>query len=141
MHNVARQKQGKSLAEKREFKRFFQGKVLDKKHISQIQSLDEFNRLLADYICRHNTTKHSVTGQTPLERYLASNERIRKPVSKEWLEEAFHNRVIRNVNKDTTIHLSNASYDAPMQFIGQKVEVRFIPGDPESAYILYGGQH
>lgn len=28
-----------------------------------------------------------------------------------------------------------------MQFIGQKVEVRFIPGDPESAYILYGGQH
>jgi len=31
MHNAARQKQGKSLAEKREFKRFFQGKVPDKK--------------------------------------------------------------------------------------------------------------
>lgn len=109
--------------------------------VSQIQSLDEFNRLLADYIRRHNTTRHSGTGQTPLERYLASNERIRKPVSREWLEEAFHNRVIRNVNKDATIHLSNECYDAPMQFIGQKVEVRFIPGDPESAYLLYGGRH
>ena len=28
-----------------------------------------------------------------------------------------------------------------MQFIGQKVEVRFLPGDTQSAYILYGGQH
>lgn len=35
MHNAARQKQGKSLAEKREFKRFFQGKMIDKKqHLS-----------------------------------------------------------------------------------------------------------
>ncbi|MCB6202681.1 hypothetical protein [Extibacter muris] len=33
--------------------------------------------------------------------------------------EAFHNRVIRNVNKDAAIHLSNECYDAPMQFIGQ----------------------
>lgn len=109
--------------------------------ISQIQSLEEFNRLLADYIRKHNTTRHSGTGQTPLERYLATNEHIRKPVSREWLEEAFHNRVMRNVNRDATIHLSNVCYDAPMQFIGQKVEVRFIPGDTESAYILYGGQH
>ncbi|MCB6202665.1 DDE-type integrase/transposase/recombinase [Extibacter muris] len=70
-----------------------------------------------------------------------SNERIRRPVSREWLEEAFHNRVIRNVNKDATIHLSNERYDAPMQFIGQKVEVSFLPEDPESAYILYGGKH
>ena len=32
MHN-ARWKQGKSLAERREFRRFFQGKVLDKKQL------------------------------------------------------------------------------------------------------------
>ena len=36
---------------------------------------------------------------------------------------------MRNVNRDATIHLSNVCYDAPMQFIGQKVEVRFIPGE------------
>lgn len=28
-----------------------------------------------------------------------------------------------------------------MQFIGQKVEVRFLPGDETSAYILCGGEH
>ena len=109
--------------------------------ISQIHSLEEFNHLLSEYIRRHNTTKHGGTGQSPLERYMASNGRIRRPSSREWLDEAFHNRVIRNVNRDATIRLLNECYDAPMQFIGQKVEVRFLPGDTGSAYILYGGQH
>lgn len=108
---------------------------------AQIQSLEEFNRLLSDYIRKHNTTRHSVTGQTPLERYLATNDRIRKPKSREWLEESFHNRLLRNVNRDATIHLDGLCYDAPMQFIGQKVEVRFLPGDSDSAYILHGGSH
>lgn len=55
--------------------------------ISQIQSLEEFNRMLSDYIRKHNTSVHSITGQTPLSRYLSTNERIRRLVSREWLEE------------------------------------------------------
>ena len=109
--------------------------------VSQIQGLEEFNRLLSEYIRRHNTTKHGGTGQSPLERYLATNSRIRRPQSREWLEEAFQNRVVRSVNRDATVRLLNECYDAPMQFIGQKVEVRFLPGDTDSAYILYGGRH
>jgi len=97
--------------------------------------------MLSEYIRTHNTTAHSVTGQSPLDRYLASNEKIRKPRSAEWLLECFHNRLIRRVNRDATVHLSGMVYDAPMQFIGQKVEVRFVPGDVQSAYILYGEEH
>ena len=110
-------------------------------NITQIQSLEEFNRLLADYIRKHNTTPHSVTGTRPLDRYLATNERVKKPKSREWLEECFHNRQNRRVNRDATIHLEGTVYDAPMQFIGQKVEVRFLPGEETGAYILYGGEH
>ena len=109
--------------------------------VPQIQSLEEFNRELSDYIRRHNTTTHSVTGESPLERYLATNERIRKPKSRQWLEECFHNRITRKVNRDATVYFTNMVYDAPMQFIGQKVEVRFLPGDEQSAYILSGGEH
>ena len=109
--------------------------------VSQIQSLKEFNRMLSEYIRKHNTTIHSVTGQSPLERYLCTNERIRKPGSREWLEECFHNRLTRRVNRDATVHLQNIVYDAPMQFIGPKVEVRFLPDEPDSAYILHGGEH
>ena len=54
--------------------------------VSQIQGLKEFNRLLSEYIRRHNTTKHGSTGQSPLERYMATNGRIRRPQSREWLE-------------------------------------------------------
>ena len=109
--------------------------------VSQVQSLEEFNRMLSEYIRKHNTTIHSVTGQSPLERYLCTNERIRKPRSREWLEECFHNRILRRVNRDATIHLLNTVYDVPMQFIGQKVEVRYLPDDLQSAYILHGGNH
>ena len=110
--------------------------------VSQIQSLKEFNRLLKGYIRKHNTTPHSVTEKSPLERYMSTNEKIGKPKSQAWLEECFHNRLIRRVNRDATVHLMNTVYDAPMQFIGQKVEVRFSPYDPEDVYILHGGmQH
>ncbi len=109
--------------------------------ISQVQSLEEFNHMLRAYIRKHNTTVHSVTRQTPLERYLSTNARVRRPQNREWLEECFHNRIIRRVNRDATVHFDGDVYDAPMQFIGQKVEVRFLPGDPESAYILSGGAH
>lgn len=109
--------------------------------VSQIQSLAEFNRLLAGYIRKHNTTAHSVTGVSPLERYLATNGRIRKPKSREWLEECFHNRLVRKVNRDATVHMDGNVYDAPMQFIGQKVEIRFLPGAEPDAYILFGGEH
>ena len=53
----------------------------------------------------------------------------------------FHNRIIRRVNRDATVHFGGDVYDAPMQFIGQKMEVRYLPGDMQSAYILYGGEH
>jgi len=59
----------------------------------------------------------------------------------ERLDEASLNRVIRNVNQDAIVRLLNKCYDSPMQFIDQKVEVRFLPCDDQSAYILYKGQH
>ncbi len=110
-------------------------------NVSQIKNLEEFDRLLPEYIRQHNTTKHGGTGRSPLERYMASNGRIHRPVNREWLDEVFHNRMIRNVNRDATVRLLDGCHDAPMQSNGQKVDVRFLPGDTRNAYILYGGQH
>ena len=47
------------------------------------------------------------------------------------------NRVQRRVNNDATISIDKTSYDVPMQFIRQKVEVRYLPDDMDSAYIYY----
>ena len=48
MHNAARQKQGKSLAEKREFKRFFQGKVPEDMEL--LQTLPGVGRKTANVV-------------------------------------------------------------------------------------------
>jgi hypothetical protein len=106
-----------------------------------ISSLDYFNELLLEYIRKHNTTIHSSTGQTPMDRFLHTKSSITVPKSNEWLDESFHNRMIRNVNNDACISINKVSYDAPQQFIGMKMEVRFLPGSMEEAYILYDGEH
>jgi hypothetical protein len=109
--------------------------------ISQIQSLAEFNEMLADYIYQYNTTVHSSIKETPLDRFLRTRENIRAPKSQEWLDECFHNRITRKVNNDSCVTIDGVCYDAPQQFIGMKVDIRFLPTQMEEAYILYEGTH
>ena len=109
--------------------------------MSQIHSLESFNDSLADYIRRHNTTVHSSTKETPLDRFMRTQNHIRLPKSREWLDECFHNRVVRKVNRDSCVTIDGICYDAPQQFIGMKADIRFLPGNMENAYILYESIH
>ena len=47
----------------------------------------------------------------------------------------------RKVGKDSTVSIDRVSYDVPMQFISSKVEIRFLPDDMSTAFILYEGEH
>lgn len=105
----------------------------------EISSLSEFNEKLILYIRQHNVTIHSGTGETPIQRYMNTRAHIRSPKSQEWINECFTNRVTRKVNNDSCITIDGVSYDAPLQFMGMKIEVRFMPGHMEDAYILYSG--
>ena len=106
----------------------------------QIRSIDEFNQELAEAVRKHNLTVNSSTGQTPMDRFLATRGRIRTPLSEEWLDECFMNRLVRKVKNDSTLSLLNNQFDAPMQFMRQSVEVRFLPDDIGSAYIFDNGK-
>ena len=105
--------------------------------MDNIHSLAEFNALFQEYIRSYNTTEHSGINCTPFERYQNTKENIRAPKSREWLDECFLNRIYRRVRKDATISIERISYDAPMQFIDQKVEIRFRPNEMDSAVIIY----
>jgi len=109
--------------------------------LDSITSLAQFNGLLKDYMRTYNTSVHSGIGTTPLERYQQTRSYIRMPKSREWLEECFLNRITRKVGKDSTVSIDRVSYDVPMQFISSKVEIRFLPDDMSSAFILYEGEH
>ena len=106
-----------------------------------VHSLEKFNALFQEYLRSYNTTYHSGIGCSPFDRYQSSERCVRIPNSREWLDESFLNRITRKVRKDATISIGKVSYDAPMQFIDQKVEIRFRPGEPDSAMILYEGKY
>jgi len=63
------------------------------------------NSKLFEYIRKHNTTVHGATGQTPSDRYLRDISHARMPVSSDWLNSCFMNRVKRRVKNDATIIL------------------------------------
>lgn len=107
--------------------------------VEEIHSLAEFNEKLTTYIRQHNTTVHSATGETPVDRFLRTKDHIRKPKSQEWIDECFLNRTTRKVNNDSTISIDGVRYDVPPQFIGMKVEVRYLPDAMEDAFLLYSG--
>ena len=57
--------------------------------IDQVRSLEEFNRELTEAVRTHNLTVNSSTEHTPMDRFLATRERIRLPKSEDWLNECF----------------------------------------------------
>ena len=108
---------------------------------SQFTTLAEFNAALADAVRVHNLTVNSSTGAAPMDRYLGSPSCAKIPPSQEWLNESFMNRLQRKVKNDATLRFNNTMFDAPMHFIGQTVEVRFLPSALGDAYIYCEGQH
>ena len=105
--------------------------------IASITSLAQFNSLLKDYMRSYNTTFHRGIDAIPLERFEASKDHPKRPVSSQWLDECFYNRITRKVRKDSTVSIDSVCYDVPMQFISMKVDIRYLPNDMDSAYILY----
>ena len=105
--------------------------------VESIHTLDEFNKLYAEYVRAYNLTEHSGIGCKPMERYLASKDDIRPVKSLEWLDECFLNRVVRKVRKDATVSINKIFYDVPQEFICQSVEIRYVPDDMSTAFILY----
>lgn len=105
--------------------------------MSTIHSLAQFNGMLKDYMRSYNTSLHSGIGCAPMDRYLKTRDQVKAPASQEWLDECFLNRIRRHVKKDSTVSIDKVSYDVPMEFIGQSVEIRFRPDDMSTAFILY----
>ena len=104
-----------------------------------IRSLGQFNSIFTDFIRNYNLKFHTGIQCTPFERYQKTSDQARPVSSRDWLDESFLNRVERKVRRDSTVSIDSVCYDAPMQFIGMKVDIRFTPGDMSSAFILYEG--
>jgi transposase InsO family protein len=109
--------------------------------MAEIPSLEVFNQKLSDYVRKYNLTVNSSMKEDPMSRFLATRDHCKMPKSREWLDECFMNRITRKVRKDATLSLDTQTFDVPMQFISQTVEIRYLPGKLDSAYIYSDKKH
>ncbi|WP_312887397.1 DDE-type integrase/transposase/recombinase [Clostridium lacusfryxellense] len=135
LHTMVRDGASKGKVE-RNF-RTLKSRWLNALDVASISSLAELNDELFTYINKHNITIHSSTKQRPIDRYKSDLAHVKAASDSEWLDNCFMNRVQRRVNNDATISIDKTPYDVPMQFIRQKVEVRYLPDDMDSAYIYF----
>ena len=135
LHTMVRDGASKGKVE-RNF-RTLKSRWLNALDISSISSISELNDELFSYINKHNTTVHSSTSERPIDRYKSDLARIKIASDIDWLDNCFMNRVQRRVNNDSTISIDKVSFDVPMQFIKQKVEIRYLPDDMDNAYLYY----
>lgn len=99
--------------------------------------LEELNAALAKWVASYNSAVHGTTKRAPAEAFAEEAERLR------WVEggpaaldEAFRNRATRKVANDATVRVGHVLYDVPMGLVGEKVELRYTPGDPSDVWVV-----
>jgi transposase InsO family protein len=101
----------------------------------QGQELAELNSAFWTWVEEsYHRARHSVTGQTPLERFSSHLECLRPTPT--HLEDFFRKRTLRIVAKDRTVSLNGRLYEAPVSLIGKKVALLYHDHDPARVEIF-----
>ena len=103
-------------------------------------TLADINRALWAWVDQsYHQRVHSETLQTPRERFDTDTQPLRF-YTPEQLEAAFMQRVTRTVTKTALVKLEGNTYAADRTLAGQKVEVRYKPGNLQSIQIWRDGR-
>jgi hypothetical protein len=104
-------------------------------------TLEELNQRLWVWIEQvYHRSEHSGLGTTPLLRWQRDIESIRQLPPATDLRRLFFYRLNRLVRRDSTFLLRGVFYEAPPQFAGETIEVRFDPLDASEVEIYVGEQ-
>ena len=99
-------------------------------------SLEELSASFAQYFSKEYTNGvHSSINCTPKERYMRDYEKVRH-IPAEQLNFHFLHRKECRVYNDATVKLLGGVYEAPQQFIGSKIKVRYLPADRSELFIV-----
>ena len=133
IHSKIYHPQGKGCVERSH--RTVQQRFFDCTDFSFCHSLDDLNQMYWSYLERdYQNKKHSSLGMSPRERYMQDYGML-KFIEPAALEEAFLHYAKRRVNKTGCITISNAWYEVPQKYIGQKIDIRYNPEDMNQIYI------
>ncbi|MDI3548806.1 MAG: putative transposase [Halanaerobiales bacterium] len=104
---------------------------------TKFTSLKELNASLQHYVeDNYNRKLHSAIGEKPIDKYVKHIDRIKFIPSKQELDYIFLYRVTRKVKNDATISLHNILFETPLEYIGQRINLRYDPTSIDKAYIF-----
>lgn len=108
--------------------------------IEQPKTLVELNHLLDIWLSEHYHKKpHSALNEKSPEVMFKSDSRPLKFPSAETLKKVFLHSEERNVDKTGCFKLRGKNYEAGMEYIGKKVEIRYDPHFLDEVEVLYPG--
>lgn len=116
---------------------------LKRLEVDKLEDLEALNRLLCAWVeAEYHVRPHrGCEGETPLDRWMRLSEGIRSLPQDVDLEELFLCETTRRVAKDGTLSVQGRRFEAGVDFIGQKVSVRFDPRDLRRVLVIgRGGQ-
>jgi transposase InsO family protein len=110
--------------------------------VEQNYSLDEFNRIFADWLDKnyHRRFHHGIL-QTPMDRYLADLDTtsIRR-LSNFEIDQYFFQTFQRLVKNDSTVSVNSVVYEVPPKYIGATIELRHPTSQPTDLWIYENDQ-
>jgi transposase InsO family protein len=102
----------------------------------QGEDLGDLNRELVRWLQEsYHVRAHTVTGQTPIERFSSHLECLRPAPA--TLEDFFRKRAVRIVAKDRTVALNGRLYEAPVSLIGKRVALLYHDHDPARVEVVF----
>jgi len=100
------------------------------------ETLDEINEAFDLWLREvYHERRHSATGQSPFRRFTANLECVR-PAPRD-LKDHFRTILRRRVNKDRTIMANNRLFEAPVELIGERVEILFHESTSEEIEVKW----
>jgi putative transposase len=106
---------------------------------AKVEGIDDLNRLFSAWVeSVYHRAVHSETGQTPLERFLASGAPV--PASPEQLREAFLWSERRRVSKTAEVTLYGNHYEVDAVLVGERIEMVFDPFDLSRIEVRFAGR-
>jgi transposase InsO family protein len=141
IHSRPYQPQGRGKIE-RWFKTV-RAQFLTRLSAADTQTLAALNRKLWAWVEGeyHQTPHRALDGDTPLERWTRSAERVRFPEPELDLDDLFLFEARRKVQTDRTVSLHGVIYEVEAALVGERVTLRYDPATPGAAVqVCYDGQ-
>jgi transposase InsO family protein len=101
--------------------------------------LMEFNEQFSVWLMDgYHQKNHSSTSQTPLERFKNGIEMVR--AAPDNLQDYFRKAAMRTVTKDRVVYLNGKLFEAPVDLIGERIELLYHDGDNPDVEARFDGK-